>query len=37
MDNPQIIDDNFGGFNLNSEIKSYLAETARWGKFLAVG
>lgn len=36
MDNPQIIDDNFGGFALNSEIKSYLAETARWGKFLAI-
>jgi len=36
MDNPQIIDDNFGGSVFNSEIKSYLAETARWGKFLAI-
>lgn len=36
MDNPQIIDDNFGGSVLNSEIKSYLAETARWGYFLAI-
>ncbi len=36
MDNPQIIDDNFGGSTLNSEIKSYLAETAKWGYFLAI-
>ena len=36
MDNPQIIDDNFGGSVLNSEIKSYLAETARWGYFLSI-
>lgn len=36
MDNPQIIDDNFGGSTLNSEIKSYLAETARWGYFLSI-
>ncbi|MBX2871152.1 MAG: DUF5362 domain-containing protein [Saprospiraceae bacterium] len=36
MDNPQIIDDNFGGSTLNSEIKSYLAETAKWGYFLSI-
>ena len=36
MDNPQIIDDNLGGFAFSSEIKSYLAETAKWGKFLAI-
>lgn len=36
MDNPQIIDDNFGGSTLNSEIRSYLAETARWGYFLSI-
>lgn len=36
MDNPQIIDDNLGGFALSSEIKSYLEETAKWGKFLAI-
>lgn len=36
MDNPQIIDDNFGGSVLNTEIKSYLAETAKWGYFLSI-
>lgn len=36
MDNPQIIDDNLGGFAFSSEIKSYLAETAKWGQFLSI-
>ena len=36
MDNPQIIDDNMGGFALNTEIKAYLSETARWAKFLSI-
>ncbi len=36
MENPQIIDENFGGSTLNSEIKAYLAETARWGYFLSI-
>ena len=37
MDNSPILDDNLqDGLNLSPEIKSYLYETARWGKFLGI-
>lgn len=38
METSYPLDDNFttGGVNLTAEIKSYLYETAKWGKFLSI-